>query len=135
MYEEEPQLRAIGYCRVACDDKNTEVKLKHQEELISQLAMMEDLELTGCYKEVGKAGDILQGLYEYCEEDGDIYYLLVSDFTRISRDVKEVKAWVGKFLELGVEVMWAEKSPIDSSISNRNKSFTEMYVPNLRQEA
>src|SRR6266702_2921059 len=104
MFEEE-QLRAIGYCRVACADNDTDKKLEHQKERISQRAMMEDLEFVDCYEEVGKASEVLQKLYEFCEEDNNFAYLLVSDFTRISRNVREVEAWFSKFLELGTEIM------------------------------
>jgi hypothetical protein len=132
MFEEEPpQLRAIGYCRVACADNDTNKNLEYQMQRIDKRAMAEDLEFLNCYEEIGKAGEVLQELYEFCEEDNNISYILVSDFTRISRNVREVEAWISKFLKLGVEVMWADKSPIDESVSNRNKSFTEIYVPNL----
>jgi len=134
MYKEERQLRAIGYCRVACNDKDTDKKIEHQKERIGERAMMEDLELVECYEEVGKASDVLQEIYDFCEEDNDIYYLLVSDFTRISRNTKEVEVWISKFLGLGMEILWADKSPIDESVSNRNRSFTEIYVPNLSRE-
>lgn len=133
MYKEEEQLRAIGYCRVACADKDTDKNLEYQRQRISQRAMMEDLEFVDCYEEVGKASEVLQELYEFCEEDNNFTHLLVSDFTRISRNAKEVEAWISKFLELGIEILWADKSPIDESVSNRNKSFTEMYVVNLRR--
>ena|ERR1700683_4301708 len=131
MYEEERQLRAVGYCRVASAKDNHNKNLEYQKQRIGNRAMMEDLEIVDFYEEIGKPGEVLQELYEYCEEDGDIYYLLVSDFTRVSRNVKEVEAWISKFLELGIEILWADRSPVDIYVSNRNKSFTEIYVPHL----
>lgn len=131
MYEEERQLRAIGYCRVAHAGEDTKEKLEYQKQRISQRAMSEDLELLDFYEELGKAGEVLQELYDFCEEDNDINNILVSDFTRISRKAEEVEAWISKFLELGIDILWADKSPIDESVSNRNKSLTEIYVPNL----
>lgn len=131
MHEEERQLRAIGYCRVACADKDTQEKLKHQRQRISDRAMMEDVELVDCYEEVGKAGEVLQELHEYCKEDSDIYYLLVSDFTRISSNPKDVEIWISKFAEIGMDVMWADRSPIDEAVRNRNKALRQIYVPHL----
>ena len=126
MYEEQPQLRAIGYCRVACNDKDTGNKLLVQQQEIDRFMFFADLEFVNCFEEVGKPGEALQAAYDYCEEEGDFWYLFISDFSRLGRNQEEVKKWVNKFERgLGIDVQEATNETLHRLFN------TEPYTPHL----
>lgn len=104
MYEIE-QLRAVGYCRVAASDHDLDGRFTEQTSRLDRFMFMADLEFVDCYHEVGKAGETLEEAYQFCKHWNDISYLVVTDFSRISRDAEELKTWVARFEELGVEVI------------------------------
>lgn len=106
MYEESP-VRAIGYCRVASNGPDTDKKFCEQEHLIVRYSGFQNLEFTNCFYETGQPGEELMSAYGYCQEKGDIAYLLVSDIERLARNQNACRAWIDKFLELGVEVQVA----------------------------
>jgi DNA invertase Pin-like site-specific DNA recombinase len=134
MYEEEPQLRAVGYCRTAAKDQNSEDKLLEQMRQIQRYMDRYDLEFDNCFNEYGKTGAGLQEAYDYCEYDNDIAYFVVSDLTRISRNPDVVEEWVKKFLELGVEVVRSKTSPIDSAVPSLNKALPVLHTPLIGTE-
>lgn len=105
MVKEEEQLRAVGYCRVAASDHDLDSRFTEQTSGIDRFMFLAGLEFVDCYHEIGKAGETLEEAYEYCKHWNDISYLVVTDYSRISRDAKEFKAWEDMFLELGVEVV------------------------------
>jgi DNA invertase Pin-like site-specific DNA recombinase len=105
MVKEEEQLKAVGYCRVVASDHDADRRFAEQDGSIDRFVIMARMEFAECFHEIGKAGETLEEAYEFCKHWNDISYLVVTDFSRISRDAKEFKAWEDKFLELGVEVV------------------------------
>ncbi len=134
MLKEPPQLRAIGYCRVASKDKDTNNKLEKQQNKVRYHMMNEDLEFATSFNEIGQAGKALMEAYDYCNALGDIYYLVVSDFTRIARDKKILQAWIDKFAEIEVEVVEAHEPykvnliPSQESVDYRLPCELSQYV-------
>ena len=112
------QLKAVGYCRVAASDHDLDSRFTEQTSGIDRFMFLADLEFVECFHEIGKAGETLEEAYQFCKRWNDISYLVVSDFSRISRDSKELKAWEDKFLELGVEVVDATEHSLLNVFGN-----------------
>jgi DNA invertase Pin-like site-specific DNA recombinase len=108
MVKEEERLKAVGYCRTAREDQRTKQLFLRQRDIIERCITLECFEFTNCFFEVGNAGEALMQAYDYCKRVNDINYLVVSNFNRLSRDIKVLRAWHYKFLELGVEVISAD---------------------------
>ncbi len=124
MFQEPEQLRAIGYCRTASVSQASNKKFSVQEEKIGRYMTWEDLEFVKCFYEEGQPGKALMEAYDFCEVQGDITYLVVSDLSRLSRDRKVAQAWVDKFLELGIEVLEV-----------RGYNYTINLVPDLPEKS
>ncbi|HET9173875.1 MAG TPA: recombinase family protein [Candidatus Saccharimonadales bacterium] len=122
MFEEPEQLRAIGYYRVACVGQDSKKRVFAQEDKVARHMAMQDLEYVKGFFEEGQPGSALMDAYDYCEEQNDITYLVVSDFTRLSRDLSVCKAWIAKFLELGVEIVEAHDYKVNLLPSVPEKS-------------
>jgi len=118
MVKEEEQLKAVGYCRVVASDHDADRRISEQNSDIDHFVIMAGMEFAECFHEIGKPGETLEEAYEYCKHWNDISYLVVSDFSRISRDAKELKAWEDKFLALGVEVVDATEHSLLNVFGN-----------------
>ena len=126
--DEIEQLRAVGYCRVAASDHDLDSRFTEQTSRIDRFMFMAELEFVECYHEIGKAGETLEDAYHFCKHWNDISYLVVTDFSRISRDAEELKTWVARFEELGIEVIEATHQTLhdvfdDTSDDNYKPSF------------
>jgi DNA invertase Pin-like site-specific DNA recombinase len=120
--EHEMKLRAIASCRVSTPEQTENGSLNRQQRSIEDAAITLGVEIVRIWSQdqssrVGKnfkRPDLL-AMYEFCQTDKRIKYLLVNEVDRFMRSIRELYYWEQMFLGIGVTVYYAGNPALNES--------------------
>jgi DNA invertase Pin-like site-specific DNA recombinase len=102
--------KAIGYVRTAITTQTEQDKsLERQKEQILEAAKRSNIEIVEWFEQEGYEPmnfpyKALDKALEYCQDDSDIKYLIVSAPSRLARQLEEFQYWKIAFERIGVTI-------------------------------
>jgi hypothetical protein len=105
------QSNAIGYCRVTDPTiTDPDLSLQVQEDEIIEAAEVLNFSMEALFIDDWasiKEYEYLNEAFQYCQRHEEIRYLLITEPSRISRNVRVFNMWQKNFREIGVEIKCA----------------------------
>ena len=117
---------AVAFMRTANENQNEQnPATKTQRAAIEDYANKQGIKIATYLDNVANSGEeTLNGVLGYCKSNPDIKYLIVSDSTRISRNLQKYTYWKARFKQTGVEII---------SVKNTHDTPVAMFMENLLQ--
>lgn len=117
------KLKAIGFVRIYNQLETvakSNIKLEAQKQEIAKVASSQDIEIVEWFSTVGSHYTFLslQKALDYCKNNTEVKYLLVSNVSRISRSLAQLLSWETKFKQIGVTIKATDETKPTSTIED-----------------